>query len=184
MFGWLSAAAARASCLEAAQALGVGGEGGGQNLDGDVASEARIAGAIDLAHAACADERDDFVGTDVYAGFKHVVSDAIGLYEVPKVRLLAAAAAALHPVSAGRAFARFLPVRHVGDLGGVGDRRSWRRSASRPRCHGCTVAQPPGSAAEEQQQQRRCGTWERQGGSARCGVIRRIDVRRHLLRKR
>ena len=32
-----------------------------QDLDGDVAIELRVAGAVDLAHAARADRRDDFV---------------------------------------------------------------------------------------------------------------------------
>ena len=41
--------------LEAAQAVGIGGEGSGKNLDGDIASETLIAGAIDLAHSASAD---------------------------------------------------------------------------------------------------------------------------------
>src|SRR5207253_1610501 len=35
-----------------------------QDFDGDVAAEARVAGAIDLAHAAGAERRDDFVGTE------------------------------------------------------------------------------------------------------------------------
>ncbi len=41
--------------LEAAQAVGVGGEGGRQDLDRDVAAEARVLGAVDLPHAARAD---------------------------------------------------------------------------------------------------------------------------------
>ena len=47
--------------LEAAQAVGVGRERRGQHLDGDVAAEARVARAIDLAHAAGADRSDDLV---------------------------------------------------------------------------------------------------------------------------
>ena len=47
--------------LEAAQAIGVGGERGGQDLDRHVAPEPRIARAIDLAHAAGAERRDDLV---------------------------------------------------------------------------------------------------------------------------
>ena len=49
--------------LEAAQALGVGGERGGQHLDRDVAAEPRVAGAVDLAHAARAERRRHLVGT-------------------------------------------------------------------------------------------------------------------------
>ena len=41
--------------LEARQAVGVGRERLGQDLDRDVAIELRVARAIDLAHAACAD---------------------------------------------------------------------------------------------------------------------------------
>ena len=37
--------------LEAAHAVGVGGEGFGQNLHRDVAAEARVACAVDFAHA-------------------------------------------------------------------------------------------------------------------------------------
>ena len=41
--------------LESAEAIGIGRERGGQHLDRDVAPKSRIAGAIDLAHAARAD---------------------------------------------------------------------------------------------------------------------------------
>lgn len=50
--------------LEAVQAVGVGREGHRQNLHGDVAPQARIARAVNLAHAAGADGGDDFVGTE------------------------------------------------------------------------------------------------------------------------
>ena len=49
--------------LETPQAVGIGGEGGGQNLDGDVASQALIAGAVNFAHSASSDERNEFVGS-------------------------------------------------------------------------------------------------------------------------
>ena len=55
MFGWLRAAAARASRSNAAEAIGIVGERGGQDLDRDVAAEPRVARAIDLAHAAGAE---------------------------------------------------------------------------------------------------------------------------------
>jgi hypothetical protein len=38
--------------LETAQAIGIGGEAGGQHLDRDISSQARVAGTIDFAHAA------------------------------------------------------------------------------------------------------------------------------------
>ena len=41
--------------LEAGEALRVGGEGRGQDLDRDLAPELRVGGAIDLAHAAFAE---------------------------------------------------------------------------------------------------------------------------------
>ena len=41
--------------LETAQAIGIGGEGGRKNFDGDIASETLIAGAVNLAHSASAD---------------------------------------------------------------------------------------------------------------------------------
>ena len=49
--------------LETPQAVGIGGERGGQNFDGDIASQTLIAGAINLAHAARADQRNEFVGS-------------------------------------------------------------------------------------------------------------------------
>ena len=54
--------------LEAAQAVRVLREGGGQDLDGDVAREARILRPIDLAHASGADLAEDLVGTELGSG--------------------------------------------------------------------------------------------------------------------
>ena len=51
MFGWLSVAAARASCSKRAQAIGIGGERDREDLDRHLATQARIARSIDLAHA-------------------------------------------------------------------------------------------------------------------------------------
>jgi hypothetical protein len=48
--------------LEAGFQGGVVGEVGGEDFDGDFAAEAGVAGAIDFAHAACADGGKDFVG--------------------------------------------------------------------------------------------------------------------------
>src|SRR4029453_7141665 len=42
----------------------------GQNLDGYLAVETRIARSIHLAHSACADEREDFVGPESCAGLE------------------------------------------------------------------------------------------------------------------
>ena len=53
--------------LEALQALGVGRERRGQDLDGDVAPEPRIARAIDLAHPARADGGEDFIRAETGA---------------------------------------------------------------------------------------------------------------------
>ena len=47
--------------LQAGDAIGILCECGGQDLDRDVALQARVAGAIDLAHAAGAEHRFDFV---------------------------------------------------------------------------------------------------------------------------
>jgi hypothetical protein len=47
--------------LEPADALGIRSECGGKYLDRDISPEPRIAGAIDLAHAAAAERRHDLV---------------------------------------------------------------------------------------------------------------------------
>ena len=47
--------------FEALDALRISGAGSRQRLDRDVAIQARIVGAIDLAHASCADDVVDFV---------------------------------------------------------------------------------------------------------------------------
>ena len=54
--------------LETPEAVGIGGEGGGQNLDGDIASQALIAGAVNLAHSASTDECNEFVGSEFRTG--------------------------------------------------------------------------------------------------------------------
>jgi hypothetical protein len=45
----------------------VRGELRGQNLDGDSAFQPRVAGAVDFAHAACAQRLRDFIGAQVRA---------------------------------------------------------------------------------------------------------------------
>jgi len=47
--------------LEAGQAVGVGGEGLGQELESHVAAELRVGGAVNLPHAACAQGGGDAV---------------------------------------------------------------------------------------------------------------------------
>ena len=47
--------------LEARERVRVVGDGRGQDLDGDVAVELRVARAIDLSHAACSERRQDLV---------------------------------------------------------------------------------------------------------------------------
>src|SRR5207249_6484957 len=54
--------------LEATQPIGVLSEHRRQDLDGDLARDARIAGAIDLPHPARPEGRDDFVMTNAGAG--------------------------------------------------------------------------------------------------------------------
>ncbi len=53
--------------LEAADAIRVGGKRLGENLDRHVATKTRVARAIHLAHAAGADQRDDFIRADLRA---------------------------------------------------------------------------------------------------------------------
>ena len=50
--------------FEAREPLAIGCEVFGQHLDGDVALELRIPGAIDLPHAASAERRDHLVRTN------------------------------------------------------------------------------------------------------------------------
>ncbi len=54
--------------LKAGQTFGIAGDGRGENLDGDVALELRVEGAVHLAHAALADHRKDFVVAELVAG--------------------------------------------------------------------------------------------------------------------
>ena len=62
--------------LEPPESSGVGAELGGQDLDGDVTTKPRIAGAIHLAHAAAANQRHDLVSAEASAGSEsHVASE-------------------------------------------------------------------------------------------------------------
>ena len=54
--------------LESMEAVGVGGKRGGQHLDRHVATQARVTCAVDVAHAARANDPDDFIGAEPLAG--------------------------------------------------------------------------------------------------------------------
>ncbi len=68
MLGWDSAATARASRSKRSRRSGVGGEVRVEDFQGDLALQTGIAGAIDFAHAAGAEERSDFVGAEAGPG--------------------------------------------------------------------------------------------------------------------
>jgi hypothetical protein len=54
--------------LEAEQALAIGGESLEDHLDGDIAAEPGVMGSEDLAHAPCAEPRQDSVRAEICAG--------------------------------------------------------------------------------------------------------------------
>lgn len=54
--------------LKPSEAVGISREGIRKNLDGHVAVEPRVAGAIDLVHAAGAERRENFVRAEARAG--------------------------------------------------------------------------------------------------------------------
>jgi hypothetical protein len=56
--------------LEALQAVSVGRERRGQDLDGDDPIEASVAGAIHFTHPASAQRRLNFIGTESCAGIE------------------------------------------------------------------------------------------------------------------
>ena len=64
MFGWLSEASSRASRSKRTPRSELARIGFGQHLDRDVTAQPRIGGAIDLAHPARAEQRDDLVRAD------------------------------------------------------------------------------------------------------------------------
>jgi hypothetical protein len=64
---------------EARKALGVGREGLGNDLERHVTTECRVAGSIDLAHTALADEGDDFIRTESSAGCERHGKVELGL---------------------------------------------------------------------------------------------------------
>ena len=74
MFGWVEAGEDLRFPLEPGEAIRISGEGVRQDLQRDVAAQLRVGGAIDLAHAAFADEGGDVVVAEAGAdGQGHVV---------------------------------------------------------------------------------------------------------------
>ena len=65
--------------LESLEAIEVGTECAGQYLDRNLTPEPRIARAIDLAHAAGAERRDDFVRPEARAGSEGQFPRPLGL---------------------------------------------------------------------------------------------------------
>jgi hypothetical protein len=68
MLGWLKAAMLCRLALQTGPALRIGGGGVRKYLDRYVAPESRVAGAIDLTHAADANCRQNLVRTEAIAG--------------------------------------------------------------------------------------------------------------------
>ena len=68
MFGWLRSREHFGFALKARQAIRIAGHRGGQHLDRDGPLELGVDRAIDLAHAAGADLRGDFVDAEASAG--------------------------------------------------------------------------------------------------------------------
>ena len=68
MCGWFRLAMVFASRSKRARRSGSPRDVGGQDLDGDRAIEAGVAGLVDLAHAAGADRGLDFVRPEAHTG--------------------------------------------------------------------------------------------------------------------
>ena len=68
MFGWLRAEAARASRWKRSSVCGRRGDPVRKDLDRDDPFETRVLGPVHFAHAAGAEQRDDFVRTETRAG--------------------------------------------------------------------------------------------------------------------
>ena len=64
--------------LESPQPVGIAGEIGGQNLDGNFAAQSRIFRAVHFTHAARAQRRDDLVGPEFCARSQSHL--CVGLY--------------------------------------------------------------------------------------------------------
>jgi hypothetical protein len=61
----------RASCFSRGEALGLPSELLGKRLEGDLAVERRVAGAVHLAHAAGPEPGDNLVWADARSGWEH-----------------------------------------------------------------------------------------------------------------
>ena len=68
MLGWLRVGDRAGLAVEPVKAVGVVGGRVGQELQGDLPAQARVAGAVDLAHAALAEGRNDLVGSELFSG--------------------------------------------------------------------------------------------------------------------
>ncbi len=69
MFGWLTSAVVRASCANRARRSASVVTLGGEHLQRDRPIEARVARAVDVAHAAGGEEAIDLVGSEPVTGF-------------------------------------------------------------------------------------------------------------------
>ncbi len=67
MWGWFEGGDGAGLVLEAAPALGIGGRVLGEDLEGDVALETGVAGAVNLAHPPGPEGAQDLVGTETAA---------------------------------------------------------------------------------------------------------------------
>ena len=54
--------------VEPMEAVGVVRRRVGEQLQGDLAPQARVAGAVDLAHAALSERSEDLVGAELFSG--------------------------------------------------------------------------------------------------------------------
>ena len=87
MLGWFSAARIFASRSKRAR-VGIVGEGPGENFDGGVAVELGVAGAVDFAHAARAQGREDLVVAELVSwGERHGWIENI-LHEAHRLKLM------------------------------------------------------------------------------------------------
>ena len=69
--------------LEACPRIGIAGDVARQDLDGDRAIEARVAGLVDLAHPAGAERRGDLIRAEPGAWGSAIVESVCGFYSQP-----------------------------------------------------------------------------------------------------
>ena len=70
MLGWWKLGEEPRLPVETGLSLGIGDERFGDQLEGDIAPEARVAGAPDLAHASRAERSDELEGTEAGSGLE------------------------------------------------------------------------------------------------------------------